>query len=328
MWLLLALLALFDQYGAQRAERKPAEPAPRLVDVSRIWGQAPHNAFTDLIRFKGRWYCAFREARTADSADGAVRILTSADGERWFPAALISYERADLRDPKFSVTPDNRLMLIASADFPPASWVRGQSVACFSSDGRDWAEPVEVGDPNFWLWRLVWRRGRAYGVGYSATRKQTARLYTSRDGIQYETLGDNLAGERSPREGSLLFLDDDSAVCLLAREGKGALLGHTGPPYRAWTWKELDLRLGGPGLLRLPDDRIVAAGRLDIGKARTSLCWLDPEAGTLKEFLALPSGGDTGYPGLVFYDGLLWVSYHSSHEGKASIYLAKVKFGD
>ncbi|OQB35591.1 MAG: hypothetical protein BWY09_02248 [Candidatus Hydrogenedentes bacterium ADurb.Bin179] len=50
---------------------------------------------------------------------------------------------------------------------------------------------------------------------------------------------------------------------------------------------------------------------------------LTPEAYT--PVLELPSGGDTSYPGLVWYDGLLWVSYYASHEGKTSIYLAKVK---
>ena len=41
--------------------------------------------------------------------------------------------------------------------------------------------------------------------------------------------------------------------------------------------------------------------------------------------LELPSGGDCSYPGLVFFEGHLYVSYYSSHEGKASIYVAKVK---
>jgi hypothetical protein len=41
--------------------------------------------------------------------------------------------------------------------------------------------------------------------------------------------------------------------------------------------------------------------------------------------LTLPSGGDTSYPGLVFHDGLLWMSYYSSHEGKAGVYLAKIR---
>ncbi len=41
--------------------------------------------------------------------------------------------------------------------------------------------------------------------------------------------------------------------------------------------------------------------------------------------LTLKSGGDTSYAGLVWYDGLLWMSYYSSHEGKSAIYLAKIK---
>jgi hypothetical protein len=28
---------------------------------------------------------------------------------------------------------------------------------------------------------------------------------------------------------------------------------------------------------------------------------------------------------MVWHDGLLWISYYSSHEGKANIYLAKVR---
>jgi hypothetical protein len=77
-------------------------------------------------------------------------------------------------------------------------------------------------------------------------------------------------------------------------------------------------------MIRLPDNRLIAAVRL-YGQARTALCWIDPQAGTLAEALTLPSGGDTSYPGMVFHDGLLWVSYYASHEGKTSIYLATVK---
>jgi hypothetical protein len=41
--------------------------------------------------------------------------------------------------------------------------------------------------------------------------------------------------------------------------------------------------------------------------------------------LTLPSGGDCSYPGLVWHDGLLWTSYYSTHEGKTSIYLARIR---
>ncbi|MFO7598290.1 MAG: hypothetical protein R6X27_00600, partial [Candidatus Desulfacyla sp.] len=61
----------------------------------------------------------------------------------------------------------------------------------------------------------------------------------------------------------------------------------------------------------------VAAVRLYDEQARTALCWIDPDAGTMEEFLALPSGGDTSYPGLVWHDGLLWVSYYASPDIEA-----------
>ena len=44
-----------------------------------------------------------------------------------------------------------------------------------------------------------------------------------------------------------------------------------------------------------------------------------------KPVLTVPSGGDCSYPGLVWRDNLLWMSYYSSHEGKTSVYLAKIK---
>ena len=78
-------------------------------------------------------------------------------------------------------------------------------------------------------------------------------------------------------------------------------------------------------MLELPDGRIVAVTRLYPGGTRTSISWLDVENAKLTEVLKLASGGDTSYAGLVLHDGLLWISYYSSHEGRTSIYLAKVR---
>jgi hypothetical protein len=36
-------------------------------------------------------------------------------------------------------------------------------------------------------------------------------------------------------------------------------------------------------------------------------------------------GRDTSYAGMVLHQGLLWISYYSSHEEKTCIYLAKVR---
>ena len=61
------------------------------------------------------------------------------------------------------------------------------------------------------------------------------------------------------------------------------------------------------------------------GKAQTVVARLDVAAGKLTPLVTLPSGGDTSYPGLVWHDGKVWVSYYSSHEGKAGVYLARVQ---
>ena len=302
---------------------------PELVEVSKIWDKAPHNAFTDLILFKNQWYCVFREGKGHVSPDGALRVLTSTDGKTWESAALICSDTADLRDAKITIAPDNRLMLSGAAALHQPAEYRHQSMVWYSSDGRSWDDPIKIGDPNMWVWRITWHKGVAYGIGYSTLDSRSIRLYRSQDGVKFNILVDNLFDEGYPNETSMIFLEDDTCLCLLRRDGESgtAQLGIAKSPYTEWEWKDLGLRLGGPHMIRLPDGRIVAAGRLYDDEVRTSLLWLDPEAGTLTEFLKLPSGGDTSYPGLVLHEDILWVSYYSSHEDRTSIYLAKVKLG-
>ena len=325
----LSLPACFLLAVSLTARSEAAEPATKaeIVSVKKIWDQAPHNAFTDLIRFKDRWYCCFREGATHVAPDGALRVITSTDGEKWAPAARIARQGADLRDPKLCLTPDGRLMLSGVAAFPQGSPVRYRSMAWFSGDGKDWGEGREIAEPNFWLWRPAWHDRTAYGVGYATAGPKFARLYSSPDGVEWKTLVEILVDKDHPNESALTFLDDGTCLCLVRREAGTAtgLLGRAKPPYTEWAWKDTGTRVGGPAMRRLPDGRILAAVRLYDKKVRTALCWVDAEAGTLTEFLTLPSGGDCSYAGMVFHDGLLWVSYYSSHEGKTSIYLAKVR---
>jgi hypothetical protein len=62
--------------------------------------------------------------------------------------------------------------------------------------------------------------------------------------------------------------------------------------------------------------------------AHTALCYLDMTEHKMTKLLKLPSGGDTSYPGLVWHNDLLYLSYYSTHEGKTSIYLAKIKVAE
>jgi hypothetical protein len=297
-----------------------------LIEARKIWDQAPHNAFTDLVRFQGRWFCAFREGKAHLSQDGALRVITSADGGKWESAAQITSPNSDLRDAKITVTPDGRLMLCGAEALHERSKHTYQSLAWFSTEGRFWTDKHEIGDPDFWLWRVTWHKGKAYGIGYGCGKDGSLRLYASDDGEKFDVLVDRLFDVGNPSETSVVFDEGDTAYCLLRRDGgSSGLLGVSQPPYMKWEWKNTGVRIGGPHMIRLPDGRFVAAVRLYDGGERTSLCWSDPKTGNLGESLKLPSGGDTSYAGLALHDGLLWVSYYSSHEGKTAIYLARVK---
>ena len=314
-----------------------APPEAELVDVRRIWDAAPHNAFTDLVRHDGRWLCVFREGAGHVSHDGAIRVIASADGKVWTSSALLQTpdeSMPDLRDPKISHAPDGRLMLVAGAANRKKGEARHRTFVWFSSDGRTWGNATPIGEVNRWLWRVTWHGGAAYTVGYGREgAERLARLYRSADGRTFTPLVPRLFEAATPsdtgypNEATLRFLPDGRCLCLLRRDGSPntAQLGTAAAPYTEWTWKDLGVRVGGPNVIRLPDGRLVAVTRRYEGGARTSVQWLDAEQGTLTEILRLPSGGDTSYAGLVAHEGLLWVSYYSSHEGKTSIYLARVR---
>jgi hypothetical protein len=325
---LVWLVSTQTQTPTQAEKEAPAvSPEPRLVQVRKIWEQAPHNAFTDLVRFEGRWYCVFREGKGHVSPDGALRVLTSSNGWDWTSAALLTHPAADLRDPKIVVTPNQQLMLNGAAALHEPASVRHQSLVWFSADGREWSDAVEIGDPNVWLWRVQWHKEKAYSIGYSTVEERFTRLYRSGNGRDFESWVPELFSEGYPNESALVFLPDETALCLLRRDGNpgSAQLGFASPPYNKWRWEDLGVRIGGPHLIRLPEGRIIAAVRLYDDAVRTSLMWLDPDGPKLTEFLALPSGGDTSYAGMVWHENHLWVSYYSSHEGRSSIYMGKIK---
>ena len=303
------------------------ETKVQLLEVQKIWDAGNHNAFTDLVRFKGEWFCVFREGKAHVSPDGALRVIRSKDGKMWTSAALIKSDVADLRDAKISVTPDGKLMLTGAGAMHKGP-IKHQSKAWFRDDGENWSEAVDIGDVDHWLWRVTWRGNQAIGIGYATGGQRRVRLYTSNDGRKYETIVEDLKIEGYPNETSILFRDDGTALCLLRRDPQHGLLGSAKPPYKEWTWKDVGTRIGGPHMIALPGDaggRLIAVVRLYDKPVRTSVCEIDADTGKLTELLKLPSGGDTSYAGLVWHESELWISYYSSHEKKTSIYLARVK---
>jgi len=307
-----------------------------IVAVKKIWDRAPHNAFTDLLRWNGRFYCVFREGRGHACTDGKIRVLESKEANVWESTALIALDGYDLRDAHVSITPDNRLMLIGGAAARKKdnqSTPTGAFVS-FSGDGREWTSPRLVSEPGRWLWCITWHEGKAYGVSYGAGEDGPyIDLRVSSDGINYRQHVAKLFAEGRPSEVTLRFAADSTCYALVRRDRRqsepmSAVLGVSKPDYTEWQWHDLGEKFngfGGPNFIDIPGGHWIAAGRMFDGGVHTSLTCLDVKAGTMSKLIKLPSGGDTSYPGLVWHDEMLYVSYYSSHEEKTSIYLAKLK---
>jgi hypothetical protein len=313
-----------------------SEPQVELVSAVKIWDKAPHNAFTDLLHWKDRFHCAFREGRGHVSTDGRIRVLRSETGEAWESAALIAMDGYDLRDAHLCTMPDRRLMLVGGVaprkkdneHCPTGTFVS------FSTDGNDWTDPRIAVEPGRWLWQVTWYKGRAYGVAYgNYPTTSCSQLLVSENGIDYNVhVSDFLCGGR-PTEATLRFADDGTCYALSRRdrsanESTSAMFGLSKGNYKEWAWYDLGSEFnsfGGPNFIQLPFGQWIAAGRMHQGGSHTALTLLDVRNHKMTKLLKLPSGGDTSYPGLAWHDNLLYVSYYSSHEGKTSIYLAKVK---
>lgn len=323
----------------------PAASAPALevVSVERIWNQAPHSAFGDIIRFKDQWFVVFREgkwhvAKPGQEDDGKLHVIASKDGKSWTSAAEIASPGIDLRDPHLSVTADKRLMIVAGGSLYPNGKFQGrQSRVMFSKDGKNWTAPQAVNGPGQWLWRVTWHNGVAYGVNkYSSgpaeaeatvpTRQQ--RFIKSKDGVNWETVKE--LSVPGGDESTVRFLPDNRAIILMRRTAPGddaAMIGVSAPPYKDWRWTKTQHFVGGPNFTVLSDGRLIAGGRWFVGgdrkQARTGIGIMTETS--YEPLITLPSGGDNSYPGFVYHDGLLWTLYYSSHEGNTGIYLAKIR---
>ncbi|MGB7158813.1 MAG: hypothetical protein WBD40_12145 [Tepidisphaeraceae bacterium] len=335
----LSLFMLTTMYltaaAAEPATSAAADASsPTLLSVERIWDKAPHNAFTDLIRFEDQWVCAFREAPAHKGGvrGSRIRVLASADAKAWASVGELAHPRGDIRDAKMAILPDGRLTLLTAIQlFDQKAGQTHQSIAFFTRDLKSWEGPIDVAEPNFWLWGIRWhpegRNGVGYSIGYGTGGTRLARLFQTRDGVKFERVGEPFdVPSPFPNESAIVFDADDTARALLRFDPDVACIGSARPPYTQWTWKPSALRVGGPELMRTPDGRLLGGGRLWVPKPRMSLFWVEPETGTITECLTLPSGGDTSYPGFVWHDDVLHLSYYSSHEGgKSSIYFARVR---
>lgn len=330
------------------AAEPPGLPAVKVVSVRRVFHNGEHNAFTDLVRFQGKFYLTFRSCPDGHgvSPTASVIILTSDDAKQWRQVHRFHVEKRDTRDPHFLVFRD-KLFVYTGTWYSGATKLAGKDYdlnkhlgyAAWSKDGESWHGPIMLeGTFGHYIWRAAALGDKAYlcgrrKIGFAIAPRGEgpgvkSLMLESDDGLIWrkravfqETAGDETA----------FLFEPDGSLLAVGRRGRGpAQLLRSTPPYVRWERKDLDRYVGGPLLTKWGDHYLVGGRKKTKENGpKTSLCWLLGDQ--LHEFAVLPSGGDNSYPSFVqLAPDRALVSYYSSHErddsGKpmTAIYLAEL----
>jgi hypothetical protein len=322
-----------------------AQAKMETLDIKRVWDKAPHNAFTDLGVFKGKLFIVFREGdghipNADNTGNGKIRIISSTDGDFWESAGLIELNGVDLRDPKISITPKNRILIVMGGSVYDKGELKSISTyySLADPDGKKFStpEPVvldpQIGADFNWLWRVTWYDKTGYGVVYQShvdgdPGKTKAFLMKTDKGNEFELITE-LKIDGNPNEATVRFLSG-AEMMIIARRGSDDKLGMIGTskaPYTDWTWNKLDIELGGPNFDLIPINKVILGTRVTGPDGPYTALLMGKKNEPFVEVMKMASGGDTGYPGIYSIAGFVWMSYYSSHEGKSSIYYARIPY--
>lgn len=307
-------------------------PGVHVTNIRRVFHNGDHNAFTDLVRFRGKFYLAFRSCPDGHMVHptASVIILASDDAREWHQVHQFSVKHRDTRDPHFLVFQDKLFVYTGT-------WYSGETTipvsdydlnmhlgyAAWSEDGRNWHSPVLLeGTFGHYIWRANTFDGKAFLCGrrkanFEAGPRGEGKIVESLvlesdDGLIWRkrAVFQDVRGD----ETAFLFEPDGSVIAVGRRGSDTAQLLRSAPPYQQWDRRELDRYIGGPLIVRW-GDRYVVGGRKSIGGKgpKTSMYWLIDDA--LHEFAELPSGGDNSYPGFIALSPTKAImSWYSSHE--------------
>lgn len=325
-------------------------PGLEVKSVRAVFNDGAHNAFTDLCRYRDRFYLTFRSCPDGHgvSPTSSIVVMSSADAATWRTVFTFSAPDRDVRDPHF-LEFRGKLFVYTGAwlcdPYQPERREKNDHLgfAAWTEDGDTWRGPKALeGVYGHYIWRaatyadkafLCGRRLRDFvpvEPGVTPSELIQSALLESDDGLVWRFVG--LFQETLGDETAFLFEDDGAILAVARTHGGGpAQLCRARPPYTAWTRVDLDRFIGGPMLTKWGERYLVGGRKLreDAGPV-TALYWLADDR--LREIAELPSGGDNSYPGFVALDdtrGLL--SFYSSHEGSGStkppsaIYLADLE---
>ncbi|MCC6681374.1 MAG: hypothetical protein IT445_10785 [Phycisphaeraceae bacterium] len=309
------------------------------------WGDTSpwYITFPRIIWFQNKMVAMFTERNLPHGdGDAVIHVLTSdVNCEEWKTVAHyeIDWNNNGDNSTHFAPTTDGRLMLTTLCSMLP----EGGMAASFSSDGVGWSplKSFQPLDPQYGtvgqMFKIAWHNGSAYGLSRPGV------LWTSNDGLNYQPIRVEIPtdGDVGGNETASTFQGDRWVV--FSRSG---YVASSLPPYTRWHVNKANSKgphsFGGPDVITLPDGQVIAGSRgsgfRDLGGRfgghMAVIFRYDGEV--LTPLLGFETGATmTGYPGLTWADGHLYVSFLRDRPGRdgwsrsrGQFCLAKIKWPD
>ncbi len=319
------------------------------ISLSKIFDDGQYNAFTDLGKFRGHYYCTFRNAISHGGAShnvmGSIVVIRSADRKHWTEVARFSQPGVDLRDPKMLVTEKEIRIYAVDCRLRKNGAIQYANCAWTSDDGVGWSDSTLMA-PGYIFWRPKTYKGKYYVPAYARRPGYCGvDILVSDDGYDWHMLSTPLPPARVEgetlwaNETEILFLKNGKALLFARRNYTGtpnpklAELGgfRTGVVLESSAddlthWKPIDdsLTFHCPAAIE-HNRRIILAGRdkLPLGDGRvteTGRVWEFAPGQGFTRLLHLKTHGDSSYPGLVAEGDELTVSYYSTHDGETAYF--------
>lgn len=320
----------------------------KLVGKNKIYSNGMHNAFTDMMYFKGKYYLCFRKGKAHMSPDGKAVVLSSSDPSspsEWKVNKEFALE-GDVRDTKFFVLND-RLHLVLPVRVPDEKNRTISNFLTFTKDGSQWANPVKIFQKNWVMWRPKLHRGKLYGAFYSYEQdimKWRVVLYVSAAGKKWTPVS-VIASGFAPNETEIEFMDG-KLYAFVRREGGETLQCSSSAPYKKWDEHGMGGRLHAPVVFKIAKtfvlgvrefellnefmDVKVADEIIQMRRQRQCLSLWEWKRGGFKKSLVLEEGEnmDAGYMGIACdakNKKEAYVPYYLGSAVNADIYVAHVK---
>ena len=195
-------------------------PQVRVSNVRRAFWNGEHNAFTDLVRFRERFFLTFRSCPDGHMVHptASIIVLASADGRQWEQVHRFQVAKRDTRDPHFLVFRDQLFVYTGTwysgeTTIAPADYDLNLHLgyAVWTADGRSWQGPrLLEGTFGHYIWRAASDGTRAYLCGRRKLefeviargegREVESLLLESDDGLDLAQAG-RVSGDQGGRDG-------------------------------------------------------------------------------------------------------------------------------